>query len=159
MNEFYQKGQKEALADLAAGKLKIKTLGRPVSWFQEWREILLKNYEIEIQRIAGCLVLDEESDYLNGYNNVSEAEIKKRFGENIFERTLKKAEAVWKSEPYQQQEIFENNNEEQSAIPNSFGWVKCPNCSKSFKISSQTSWNGKIHLSCGQKIEIISIKY
>lgn len=156
MNEFYQKGQKEASVDLEANKLKIKTLGRPVSWFQEWREILLNEYNIDIVRIAGCLVSDEEIDYLNGYNSVSEPEIKKRFGENVFKDTLEQAESVCKLEPYYPKP-FENNNEEMTVTSNSFGWVKCPNCNISFKIYS-TSWNGKIHLSCRQKLKIFENK-
>ena len=158
MSKFYQKGQQEALEDIKADKLKMKTLGRPVSWFQEWREILLKEYKIQIEMIAGCMVSDEEVDYANGYNNISEAEIKKRFGETIFEKTFDKAEKVWKLEPYHPRP-FENTNEEMSAIPNSFGWVKCPNCDTSFKISSPVSWNGKVHISCGQKLKLIAIKY
>ena len=158
MNEFYQKGEKEALEDIKADKLKLKTLGLKVGWFREWQEILWKEHEIQIDIIAGCMVSDEEIDYANGYNSISEAEIKKRFGENIFENTLYKAERIWKLEPYRPMP-FENKNEEMSVIPNSFGWIKCPNCHTSFKMSSMVSWNGKVHLTCGQKLKVIAIKY
>jgi hypothetical protein len=158
MNEFYEKGKKEALRDITANNLSLKTLGLKVKWFQEWREILSNKCKIEIDVIAGCMVLDESVDYANGYNEISEAEIKKRFGEDILEKTLDEAEAIWKLEPYFPKP-FENKNEEMTAIPNSFGWVKCPNCNISFKVSSVASWKDRRHLSCGQKIKIIEIKY
>lgn len=155
---FFEKGKKDALRDIQAENLKVKTFGTIVTWFQEWRKILLNEYNVEIEVVSGCVVSDETVEYVNGYNKISEAEIKKKFGEDIFEKTLDEAEAIWKQESYFPKPV-ENINEEMTAIPNKFNWVKCPNCNISFKITSVSSWNGKIHLSCGQKIKIIEIKY
>ncbi|MGI8668744.1 MAG: hypothetical protein ACR2J3_02735 [Aridibacter sp.] len=159
MNEFYQKGKEEALEDIEANKLKLKVSGLKVRWFQEWRKILSDEFGVEIDVIAGCMVLDKDSDYAGGYNEISEKELEKRFGNDILEKTLEKAKSIWESKLYIPSEPFENENEEIIASPNSFGWIKCPNCNKSFKISGVDSWNGKIHLSCRQKIKIIEVEY
>lgn len=37
---------------------------------------------------------------------------------------------------------------------NSLDWVKYPFCDIQFKITSSESWDGKKHLSCGQKIKL-----
>jgi hypothetical protein len=36
------------------------------------------------------------------------------------------------------------------------GWVKCPFCDKRFMLSDPRRWDGKRHLTCGQKIIIQS---
>ncbi|HYP50568.1 MAG TPA: hypothetical protein VEQ34_06470 [Pyrinomonadaceae bacterium] len=48
----------------------------------------------------------------------------------------------------------EDNPEMESAV-NSAGWIKCPFCQISFKISSQEHWDGEKHISCGQKIKLV----
>lgn len=157
-SEFYLKGQQEAREDINVNKLKLKTLGRKTSWFQEWQEILLREFQIEVVTIASCLVSDEESDYSRGYNKIAEKEIENRFGYDFFEKTLDRAESIWNLKPDTPIEKTDNGNEEVSAVLNKYGWVKCSNCNKSFKIKSEVSWNGKFHLSCGQKIKIIKVK-
>lgn len=94
MTECDQEGQKDAREDIKAGTLKLKTLGLPAKWFREWQEILLQGYGVRVEMVDGCVVSDEEMDYAEGYNSISEAEIKSRFGANIFEKTKKKAEAT-----------------------------------------------------------------
>jgi uncharacterized C2H2 Zn-finger protein len=33
-------------------------------------------------------------------------------------------------------------------------WVQCPNCGKRFSLRNPYSWSGRVHLTCGQRLEI-----
>ena len=153
--KHYQKGKEDALRDLESNKLILKTFGRQASWSFEWKRLLEERYGIEIVVIAGCIVSEEEIEYVKGYNDISVAEIEKRLGKDVLDKTSDDAMMLWKVEPFEQ---IINENPEVEAIVNSADWVKCPNCNISFKITSAVSWNGKMHLSCQQKIRLINLE-
>lgn len=50
--------------------------------------------------------------------------------------------------------LFATDNHWVDVIPNAVGAVKCPGCSKTFKISDKRRWSGKRHR-CGQKLRIV----
>ena len=154
--EDFQKGKEDALNDIEANKLKIKSFGKKRLWFGEWKKLLLDEYKIEVEIVAGCVTSEDERNYAVGYNEISAMKVKEKFGKDFFDKTQEKSQQIWESKPKEFYELFpENENPEMKAVINQFDWVKCPNCNKSFKIYSEVSWNGKYHLSCGQKLKII----
>ena len=157
-NEFYQKGRKEALEDIKDDKLRMKTFGTKALWFWKWQQILFEDHGIAIDIVAGGAIFEGDIEYTHGYNEISEPEIKKRFGDDCLETTKEKAkaQALIDFENFVPDEPSDNGNEEMIATANKFDWVKCPNCNKSFKTYSEVSWNGKFHLSCGQKIKLVN---
>ena len=84
----YERGKIEARSDISSDKLIIKRVGYPANGFMAWKKILQKRYQIKVEWL-GCG--GEERSYAKGYNEVSEAEIKNRFGESILETTWKEA--------------------------------------------------------------------
>jgi hypothetical protein len=45
-----------------------------------------------------------------------------------------------------------------SAIISETGWIKCPNCKVNFSTDSSQFWSGRRHITCGQKIDIVTSK-
>jgi hypothetical protein len=93
---IYKLGRLEAEQDIRNGKLKYKTYGLGLDWRGEpdlYKEKLWKDYGIELIAVAGCMVSDEIVENARGYNEVSLAEVEKRYGEGILDRVLKEAGA------------------------------------------------------------------
>lgn len=88
----YEQGQREARADLAAGKLVLKSYGLPAPAFYEYRDILRHEYGIEIDRVAGCIVTPELEEEVRGYEEIMNAAIEARFGANFLEQVWARAE-------------------------------------------------------------------
>jgi hypothetical protein len=77
-------GQAEAKLDLASGRLAIETYGMPMP--EGYYKILRERYHIEVKRIAGDTdVTEKVMGHAKGYNEVSEPEIKRRFGDNVLQ--------------------------------------------------------------------------
>jgi hypothetical protein len=91
----YNDGHQEAVADLARGRLRVVSYGLPVHWTAEYREILLRDYHIEHQAIAGCVVTDSLLKYAAAYNAVMEERIHALHGEHVFDDAAAKAEALY----------------------------------------------------------------
>ena len=86
------RGMKAAVADLEAGKLKLKSAALPVAaWHESYLDVLRKECGIEWE------VVDDDTGKagieLKGYNGVMIMEIEHRFGKGILEALQKKAEA------------------------------------------------------------------
>ena len=92
-----------------------------------------------LMKIAGALLWDPQSDALLTVSEaVTEAESAIRnlkADEYLFLKPTKcaKRAAV----------------EVETCVP---GWVKCPGCNRRFALKDPNKWDGKKHLSCGQKI-------
>lgn len=87
-------GQREAKADLAAGKLAVESYGLMASYHIVYRRLLKERYGIEVRMVAGCIVNESIAGHAEGYNRIMDAEIKKRFGEDVFEKTSKEAQEL-----------------------------------------------------------------
>lgn len=81
------KGQADAKADLKVGKLVIEQYGLPTPVHAEAERLLRARYGIEARNVAGCIVNKEITEHAEGYNRVMKAEIARRFGADVFERT------------------------------------------------------------------------
>lgn len=74
-----EKGEADARRDVAAGKLIIRLRGMAAFPPPDFKE----KYGIEFS-IGGCLVSEDIDEYDDGYNKISEAEIRRRFGRQFF---------------------------------------------------------------------------
>lgn len=88
-------GRKDAEADLARGKLRIVGYGLPVHWIREYREVMKRDYNVDDEAIAGCVVTDGLLRYVAEYNKVMEARIIARYGEGVFDEGRAKAQALY----------------------------------------------------------------
>ena len=79
---YFEKGRAEARTDVANGKYLIKRYGLVPGYSPELLTKLKKKYSIEIINF-GCLVSNEDNLYGKGYNEISTAEVRRKFGEQI----------------------------------------------------------------------------
>jgi len=90
----YQQGVKEAESDLAKGELKIRIYGKPdMKVFPLYEEILLRDYKIHLERVAGCEVTEELMEKTRGYNGTSLRAIESRYGKGILEKVYQQVES------------------------------------------------------------------
>jgi hypothetical protein len=92
----YEKGEMEAARDIGAGKLIIRTYGEPIVGYYPDKEILAKDYGVELKAVAGCVVSEELVENVRGYNEAQQAEIERRFGEGILGKVERQAQQVYK---------------------------------------------------------------
>ena len=84
-------GIRDAKRDLAKGTFAVETMGLRRSDSFERDEILRQRHGIETRVVAGCVVTEELVAHMEGYNSVMKPEIRRRFGQDVFERTLAEA--------------------------------------------------------------------
>jgi thiol-disulfide isomerase/thioredoxin len=78
----YERGVKEAKGDIAAGRLIIRRYGLTIGIAPESLKKLKENYGVEIVE-HGCLIMPGFVEYVRGYNETSQAEIERRFGDKV----------------------------------------------------------------------------
>ena len=94
----YLAGRAAAERDTKRGILAVESVGLKPEWSGEYVRLLKRRYNIEDRCVAGCVVDDKIIGHLRGYNEVSNAEITRRFGSDIFDRTDNEARALYKKE-------------------------------------------------------------
>ena len=85
----YERGRADAEADLRSGRLVLEDYGFPRKGQQEFADILRQRYSIELRRVASDIIDETAYGHSFGYNEVSRAEIQRRFGTDV----IQKAEA------------------------------------------------------------------
>jgi len=80
------RGKLQAKQDVADAKLEYKTYGLPTKWAHHFYQILETDYKIKVDFMAGCMVSEDISNYADAYNDIMESEIKRRHGDDIFDR-------------------------------------------------------------------------
>jgi hypothetical protein len=86
----YRSGRADAENDLRVGRVVIEMYGFPTEGEAEFRGRLRKQYQIELRRVAGDTDIDEKVlGHARGYNKVSEAEIKRRYGNEVVQSLRK----------------------------------------------------------------------
>jgi hypothetical protein len=84
----YEAGRQEAERDIRDGRLDIEMYGGPPpAWLDECAKLLRQRYGIRLRDIAGCVVDYQIIGHERGYNEVSHAEILRRFGRDVVEET------------------------------------------------------------------------
>ena len=80
----YVRGRADARRDIRDGRLTVEVYG---SGGGSIAKPLQERYHIDTRVVAGCVVNDTLMGHARGYNIVSAAEIKRRFGVEILDRT------------------------------------------------------------------------
>lgn len=88
-------GRFEASRDLSNGVMIVKSAGLPSPEWADYEQLLQTRYNVKFKPIAGCLVSEGLMAYLRGYDEISGAAIKRKYGTNIFERLAVEAEAIY----------------------------------------------------------------
>ena len=91
-------GEAEAERDIAAGTLKIRTYGLPAPWCPKAGKLLQDRLGVRLEAVAGCVVTDELTENVRGYNSRMKREIAARFGPNAVDDIFKQAEEEYKRE-------------------------------------------------------------
>jgi hypothetical protein len=101
---YREKGKVEAAENIRKEIYFIKAWGLSSSNFHTWptrddiyESILKDTYQISFQWVGGCLVDEETSDYVSGYNEVSKAGIEAKYGNGILEKIRQQAEVEYES--------------------------------------------------------------
>jgi hypothetical protein len=157
--ESLHQGIADATKDIQQERLIVKTYGLLAPWHGRWRELLQSKFGIEVDIVSGCVVSEELVDYVAGYNGVTKEHIKKRFGEEALEDLALQAKAEFQALGVTtgHSSLFAHNeNPEITVLMDEFGWVTCPHCERRFATYSTSSWDGKAHISCGQKLRLLA---
>ena len=91
----YLNGRAVAQMDVQRGRLRVRTYGLPAPWLSLYSSKLLRQYQIELCPVAGDLVEPELIENVKGYNEISEAEIDRRYGPGLLDRVAKESEQAY----------------------------------------------------------------
>ena len=89
------RGELVAQVDLARGHHNYLTAGLPVAWYPRYAQILKGRFGIDTTPVAGCVVSESQSRYIEGYNQVSMEAAKRRFGRDVFRESAIEASKNW----------------------------------------------------------------
>ena len=91
------RGEASAKSDIAHGRYRELTYGLPGPGRLEYTRVLRERYGIEVRVVAGCVVPPTLIDYVAGYNSVSMAAAKRKFGRNVFREAGDEARRTWRA--------------------------------------------------------------
>jgi hypothetical protein len=91
----YKAGRSEAMNDIKANKLIIEVSGLPAPWSGEYAKFLADKYHIEMKTVAGCIVDSKIVGHERGYNEISVAEIERRYGHGVLEKSAEDVQKKW----------------------------------------------------------------
>lgn len=155
MIDYYEKGKRDALKDIEAENLNIKTMGRQASWTAVWLKLLKDKYNLKVFYLSGCNISDDEMNYAKGFNEISQFEISKRFGKDVLKETFEQAEKIFEDN-YPNIEKFEIENISFQSLVDSNGSAKCPECNESFNTADVENFKEETHLPCNLKIQLLN---
>jgi hypothetical protein len=88
-------GRVEAARDIAAGDLRLRTYGLPIpGGVPTYETLLAERLGVKVVPVAGCLVTPELVAKTYAYNTAVEAEIARRFGDDILKSLEKEAARI-----------------------------------------------------------------
>ena len=79
----YRAGRAEAQRDISRNYLAVEEYGKVSGWDADYAKIAEKRFGVHVKRVAGCIILDQILGHAKGYNEISEPEIKRRFGRDV----------------------------------------------------------------------------
>lgn len=82
----YRRGKIDAQRDIQANQMITEIYGFGASRDSELGRLLKKRYGIEQRVVAGCIVNEKIIGHAKGYNEISHAEIERRFGKDIWDK-------------------------------------------------------------------------
>jgi hypothetical protein len=84
----YEAGRRLAEHDIREGRLIVEVSGGlPSPVYKELKKVLQESYNIYLKEIAGYVVDYQITGHERGYNEVSRAEIQRRFGRDVIQET------------------------------------------------------------------------
>jgi len=93
----YEAGRRDAQKDIRENHLVVEMFGGPLPpWNADWVKLLDERYHIEVREVSGDVVDYQVLGHARGYNEISKAEIQRRFGGDVVSRTLDEARNRWK---------------------------------------------------------------
>jgi hypothetical protein len=113
----YQTGRSEAKGDVAANILAIEESGLPGPGLAHYVRILRERYQIEVRRVAGCVVDEKIEGHQAGYNDVSEREIDRRVGLGCIEAAREEAARVGAEIYAREEQFFDDLAKRLSSLP------------------------------------------
>lgn len=91
----HRNARRDAEDDFARGHPRILTYGLPAPWTREYGEILQRDYGVELETVAGCVVSAPLVDYVAAYNQTIEGYLVFVHGPDIFDRAHTEARALY----------------------------------------------------------------
>lgn len=88
------RGRFQARYDIKRGHYNVLGYGLPSRSRPEYVRLLHERYGIEFHAVAGCIVSQSLISYVDGYNSVSEAAAKRKFGHDVFEESAEEARRI-----------------------------------------------------------------
>lgn len=61
----------------------------------EYGQILKDRYGVEYEAVAGCIVSESLIAYVEAYDDVSGAAVKRKFGQDVFKKSWDEATRIW----------------------------------------------------------------
>lgn len=113
----YQTGRTEAKRDVAANVLAIEESGLPGPGLAHYVRILRERHQIEVRRVAGCVVDEKIEGHQAGYNEVSEREIDRRVGLGRIEEAREEADRVGAEIYAREEQLRKDLTKRVSSIP------------------------------------------
>jgi len=94
----YLRGIADAEAELADGRLALERFGYPPPWLPAYRRILRERHGIEERSVAGCVVDAEVTSHAQGFNEVMNREIRRKWPGEILDRAAQEAAAQYRQD-------------------------------------------------------------
>ena len=91
----YQAGRSEAIKDVKDNRLVIEVSGLPAPWSGQYAKLLADKYHVQLKTVAGCIVDSRIVGHERGYNEISIAEIERRFGRGFLAKTAGDVQKKW----------------------------------------------------------------
>jgi hypothetical protein len=93
----YEAGRRDAEKDIRQNHLVVEMFGGPLPpWNDDWLKLLNDRYHIYVKEVAGDVVDYQVLGHARGYNEISKAEIQRRFGSDVVSKTLEEVRSQWK---------------------------------------------------------------
>lgn len=87
------RGRAEARRDIQEGRLALEIMGPPPPpWQETYQRLAKERYGIEQRWVAGCMPSNRVMGHADGYDEVMEAEIERRFGKDVLKKTAEEAQ-------------------------------------------------------------------
>ena len=90
----YRLGGADARRTLVEGHLELETYGLQPGWNDRYEMLLLNRYGVKTRGVAGCISDHQTREHARGYNEVMSAEVERRFGPDVWERTEREARGL-----------------------------------------------------------------
>ena len=92
----YESGRLQAYVDVARGRYELQVFGTIDRELAEFSKIAANEYGIEVYT-HGCIISDQGIERVRGYNEVSEAAIKRKYGVHVIDSIWDQARARYRA--------------------------------------------------------------